>query len=155
MFAVQALIVEKHETRQMAPKAHAIGPRSLDIHRQAGLDIFKLRAAGALRQDSLSVGMVTTLAGEELQSFPYERMDADVPDFTPEMFHNVPQPEVEKQLRDQIEGLVEIRRGHSFVRCTSTEDGSVITVVENRSSGELYAIRSTHIIACDGAKSRV
>lgn len=94
------------------------------------------------------------MAGEELRSYPYERMDADVLDSTPEMFHNVTQPVTEEHIADRLKGHVEIRKGHSFVSCRNNDDG-VKTVIENRSTGELYAIQSKYLVACDGAKSKV
>lgn len=81
-------------------------------------------------------------------------MDVDVLDDTPEMFHNVPQPAVEQVIADTIQGRVEIRKHHSFVSCME-DDMGVLCTIEDRSTGELYIIRSKFMIACDGAKSKV
>lgn len=81
-------------------------------------------------------------------------MDVGVLDSTPEMLHNVPQPELEKLLASGLEGQVEIRKGHSFVSCVNDND-VVTTVIEDRLNGEQYFIQSKHLIACDGAKSKV
>lgn len=34
-------------------------------------------------------------------------------------------------------------------------DDYVLTTVEDRSSGREYVVKSTHVVACDGAKSAV
>jgi 2-polyprenyl-6-methoxyphenol hydroxylase-like FAD-dependent oxidoreductase len=81
-------------------------------------------------------------------------MDVEVLDDTPEMFHNVPQPALEDLVTKTVEHSVEIRKSHSFVSLVQ-KDSSVISAIENRLTGELYAIRSEYVIACDGAKSKV
>lgn len=154
IFLVKSLIVEKYTTRLTAPKAHAVGPRSFDILKQSGIDIPRLRAAGTKRDESQLVSLVNTLAGVELQNYPYERMDVDVLDATPEMFHNISQPVTENHIAEQLEGVVEIRKGHQFMSCANDDEG-VTSVLRDRGTGEHYAIRSKYLIGCDGAKSSV
>lgn len=137
-----------------APKAHAIGPRSFDILRQFGFDIPQIRREGTPRESGRWVNFVTTLAGEKLGELPYERMDVEVLDHTPEMFHNVTQPAVEHIIAGTLNGSVEVRKNHSFVSCKEDESG-VRCTIEDRSTGELYQIKSRFAIACDGAKSKV
>ncbi|KAH8660418.1 3-propionate hydroxylase [Xylariales sp. PMI_506] len=151
---VKSLIIERHATRLTAPKAHALGPRSLEILRQYGFDVPKIRQHGTPRDSGRWVHFVTTLAGEKLGELPYERMDAEVLEHTPEMFHNVPQPAVEHIIAESLAGSVEIRRNHSFVSCTQDESG-VYSVIEDRETGQHYTIKSTYVVACDGAKSKV
>ena len=151
---VKSLIIERHATRLTAPKAHAIGPRSFDILRQYGFNIPEIREQGTPRESGRWVNFVTTLAGESLGQLPYERMDVEVLDDTPEMFHNVPQPAVEQLIADTLTGAVETRKNHSFVSCKEDESGVACTV-EDRTTGEMYQIKSKFLIACDGAKSRV
>ncbi|KAH7146880.1 3-propionate hydroxylase [Dactylonectria estremocensis] len=151
---VKTLIIERYAQRLTAPKAHAVGPRALEIFRQAGVDIPELRRQGTKRSEGRSVSIVTSLVGEELRNYPYERTDSDVLDLTPEMLHNVPQPNTEQLLAKQLGSTVELRKGHSFVRC-SNAPSHVDTVIEDRTTGEFYTIRSKHVLACDGARSKV
>jgi 2-polyprenyl-6-methoxyphenol hydroxylase-like FAD-dependent oxidoreductase len=81
-------------------------------------------------------------------------MDVEVLDDTPEMFHNVPQPVVEEIIAETLKGSVGIRKNHSFVSCTEDKNG-VRCTVEDRTTGEMYQIKSRFAIACDGAKSKV
>ncbi|KAF4415062.1 3-propionate hydroxylase [Fusarium acutatum] len=153
---VKTLIVERYPERLGAPKAHALSPRSLEICRQFGLDIDHIRSLGTPRDDAYWVNFLTTLSGQVVGQLPYERMDKDVLDFTPEMIHNIPQPDFEEYLAEKLssEDLVDIRKGVSFVSLSQTKD-SVTTIVEERATGQLYRVRSKYVIACDGAKSKV
>jgi len=153
---IQTLIIERYPQRLGAPKAHALSPRSLEICRQFGLDLEHIRSLGAQRDDAYWVNFLTTLSGEVVGRLPYERMDADVLDYTPEMIHNISQPDFEQYVAEEISELenVEIRKGVSFVSLQDESD-SVTTTVEERATGRIYSIRSKFVIACDGARSKV
>ncbi|BAE62430.1 unnamed protein product [Aspergillus oryzae RIB40] len=115
---VRSLIVERYPTRLDAPKAHALSPRSLELCRQFGLDVNKIRNIGAAREDAHWVNFVTSLSGKLVGRLPYERMDAEVLNDTPTMIHNIPQPEFEDLIARELPNhdLVEVRKNHSFVR---------------------------------------
>jgi 2-polyprenyl-6-methoxyphenol hydroxylase-like FAD-dependent oxidoreductase len=155
---VPNMIVERYPQRLGAPKAHALSPRSLEICRQANLDVKKIRSLGTQRRDAYTVNFVRSLSGERVGYLPYERMDPAVLDATPEMIHNIPQPDYEQFMTEQLIGnqYTEIRKGVSFVSLSQNESkGEVTTVVEERDSGRQYAVVSRHVIACDGARSKV
>ncbi|PHH89955.1 hypothetical protein CDD83_4871 [Cordyceps sp. RAO-2017] len=83
-------------------------------------------------------------------------MDKEVLDSTPEVIHNIPQPAFEDFIARQLEhdSNVEIRKGVAFV--SSEQEGDyVISHVEDRSTKARWSCRSKHVIACDGARSRV
>lgn len=153
---VQTLIVERYPQRLGAPKAHALSPRSLEICRQFGLDLEHIRSLGAQRDDAYWVNFLTTLSGDVVGRLPYERMDVGVLDYTPEMIHNISQPDFEQYVSEELSKLdnVEVRKGVSFVSLQDHGD-SVTTTVEERASGRLYTLKSKFVIACDGAKSKV
>lgn len=83
--AVPCLVIERYATSLRAPKAHALSPRTLEIARQFGLDTAALRRLGTKREDAFWVNFVTTLAGEHVGRLPYERMDVEVLEDTPEV----------------------------------------------------------------------
>ncbi|KAK5135335.1 hypothetical protein LTR08_005439 [Meristemomyces frigidus] len=153
---VPSLVIEKYPERLAAPKAHALSPRSLEICRQFGLDTRALRSIGTPRDDACWVNFVTNLSGERIGFLPYERMDAGVLDDTPEMLHNIPQPDFEQFVATELSQIpsVEIRKGVAFVSCQQTDAG-VVTTVEERSSGRRHEVRSSYVVGCDGAKSAV
>ena len=155
---MQCLVIEQYPSRLAAPKAHAVCPRSFEIFRQFGLDTKKIRSLGSTRNDAYWVNFVTSLSGERIGRLEYERMDPSVLDATPEMIHNIPQPELEQTFANEIakSGLVEIRKGHSFFSvnqyCRSEQ---VSTLVKEGSSGKEYEVTSRFVIGCDGRKSKV
>ncbi|KUJ14152.1 3-propionate hydroxylase [Mollisia scopiformis] len=153
---VKSLIIERYPTRLAAPKAHALSPRTLEICRQFDLDVNEIRRLGTNRDDAYWVNFVTSLTGKYVGSLPYERMDAEVLEQTPTMIHNIPQPAFEQFVAARLkrDGKVEVRKNHSFTSCTQIGD-KVFTRVEDRSLNRTYEIRSRHVIACDGAKSKV
>ncbi|KAH8883509.1 hypothetical protein GQ53DRAFT_882741 [Thozetella sp. PMI_491] len=132
---VQSLLIEKYPERLAAPKAHALCPRTLEICRQFGLDTVAMRKLGSPREDAFYVNFVTNLTGERIGLLPYERMDPAVLDATPEMIHNIPQPDFENFVAKELanDANVEIRKGVAFVSCEETKDG-VISTVEERST---------------------
>lgn len=153
---VKSLIIERYPTRLAAPKAHALSPRSLETCRQFGIDVNEIRNLGTKRADAYWVNFVTSLTGVHVGDLPYERMDREVLDDTPTMIHNIPQPTFEELIAKYLERdeEFEIRKNHSFVSCKQFSD-TVITTVEDRGAKREYKIRSNHVIACDGAKSKV
>lgn len=150
------LLVERYPERLGAPKAHALSPRSMEISRQFGLDTEHIRNLGTRREDAYWVNFLTTLSGEVLGQFPYERIDVGVLEFTPEMIHNIPQPDFEQYVAEELahQSNSDVRKGVSFVSLQQHGD-SVTTVVEERTTGHLYTVRSRFVIACDGARSKV
>ncbi|KAI6780267.1 FAD binding domain-containing protein [Emericellopsis cladophorae] len=155
-FGVRSLLVEKYPERLAAPKAHALSPRSLEICRQFGLDTNAMRKLGSPRGDSYWVNFLTNLSGERIGLLPYERMDKEVLDCTPEMIHNIPQPDFEKFVADALESdpNVEIRKGVAFVSCEERAD-EVFSTVEERSTKNRWQVKSRHVVACDGTRSQV
>ncbi|OLN87753.1 2,4-dichlorophenol 6-monooxygenase [Colletotrichum chlorophyti] len=153
---VRSLLVEKYAERLAAPKAHALCPRTLEICRQYGLDTKAIRQLGSPRDDACWVNFLTNLSGETIGYLPYERMDAQVLESTPEMIHNIPQPEFENYLSDQLanDANVQICKGVGFVSCEQIGD-RILSTVEESVTQKRWTIVSRHVIGCDGAKSQV
>ena len=78
-------MVERYPERLGAPKAHALSPRSLELLRQCHLDVKRLRQLGTRRRDAFWVNFLTNLSGQQVGVLPYERMDVDVLNDTPEV----------------------------------------------------------------------
>jgi len=151
------MIVERYPERLGAPKAHALSPRSLEICRQFHLDVRQIRSMGTARNDAYWVNFITNLSGERVGVLPYERMDKEVLDDTPEMIHNIPQPDYEDFLAKRLanDPNVSIRKGVSFVSAKQVSSECVITTVEERATQRYFQIKSRHVVACDGARSKV
>ncbi|KAJ5281401.1 hypothetical protein N7478_006773 [Penicillium angulare] len=153
---IRSLVVERYASRLAAPKAHALSPRSLEICRQAGLDVNEIRKIGSPREEAYWVNFITSLSGKHVGRLPYERMDPGVLNDTPAMIHNIAQPAFEELIAKKLSTnkLVEIRKNHSFVSLEQG-DGFVMTTIEDRATQTTYNVTSQHVVACDGAKSAV
>ena len=82
---VQCLVIERFRKEVESPEAHALSPRSLEIARQFGLDVKHMRSLGTSREDAYWVNFCSSLGGEHLGRFRYERMDKEVLEVTPEV----------------------------------------------------------------------
>lgn len=100
-----------------------------------------MRKLGSPRSDAFWVNFVTNLSGERIGVLPYERMDVGVLDATPEMIHNIPQPDFEAFVASGLKDdpNVEIRKGVAFVASLQTE-GNVSMIVEERSTGAQWTV---------------
>ncbi|OCT49141.1 3-(3-hydroxy-phenyl)propionate hydroxylase [Cladophialophora carrionii] len=150
---VRCLVVERFPERLGAPKAHALSPRSLELLRQFHLDVKKIRQLGTRRRDAFWVNFLTNLSGQQVGVLPYERMDVDVLEDTPEMkmILNIPQPVFEEFVTD----VVVKDPGAENLLLTSQDLDGVTTTVEERATGLRFQVRSKYLIACDGARSKV
>lgn len=153
---VRTFIAEKYPSRLAAPKAHALSPRSLEICRQFGIDTAALRCLGTSREKAQWVNFCDTLSGEEIGRLPYERMDVNVLQATPEMIHNIPQPAFESYIADLLakDPNSTIQKGLAFSSCEQDDEG-VTSILYERATGRRWTIRSRHLVACDGARSTV
>ena len=153
-FGVKTIIVERLTERSFAPKAHAMNPRSLEICRALGLDFDKIKTAALPREDGGEVFFLPRLDAPILGRVPYERQDDGAYDITPTPLINIPQPDFEEILFEEVEKceLIKLRRGHTWVSAQETQDGVVSTIKTQDGS---YSIESPYVIAADGAGSPV
>lgn len=151
-------MAEKYPSRARlaAPKARALSPRSPEIRRRFGVDTAALRRISTPREDAEWINFLGTLSVEQIGRLPYECLDVDVLQATPEMLHNIPRPELESYV---AEGLANdpkktIRKGLAFTSYEQDDHG-VTSTLHECSIGREWTVRSHHLIACDGAKSIV
>jgi 2,4-dichlorophenol 6-monooxygenase len=147
-------VVERRATPQPAPAAHVVNART-EILRAAGVDMGHRRTP----QDPADAGRVywmTTLAGQELGSLPYERQGDDVLALTPTPLRNLSQHRLEPILAATLRSTanVELTYGHEWVDAAQDADG-VTSRVRDAATGAVSEIRSRWLIAADGATSPV
>lgn len=113
---VRSLVVERHPEGTDAPKAHALSLRSLEMSPiRAG---YGSHSQPEYPKRRCTLGKLPGYSsGIPLGRLPYERMDVEVLDATPEMVQNIPQPDREQYISEELskQSLVEIRKGISFV----------------------------------------
>ncbi|KAF4926874.1 FAD-dependent monooxygenase apdD [Colletotrichum viniferum] len=154
---IPSIIITRYPTRLGQPKAHAVNPKSLEIMRQAGLDINKLRSLGSTPKDSFWVRFNSGLAAQELGKLPYERQDDTVKDVTPEPLFNVAQPVLEAFIQEAVllSGMVSIYPSWDWEDVEFGE-GKLTSLIASRSDpSTTVKITSEYVVGADGADSIV
>jgi 2-polyprenyl-6-methoxyphenol hydroxylase-like FAD-dependent oxidoreductase len=153
---IESLVVDRRDGPHRAPQAHVVNPRSLEIFRQMGVDVEKLRSRATRREDGSRVRWMTRLDGEELGSLPYERQGDESLAFTPTPLLNLSQHLLEPILLDaaRAERRTAVRYEQQW-EALEQDEGSVTCRIRDLASDDLYAVRSRYVLAADGASSRV
>ncbi len=150
------LIVDRRDGPIRHPAAHAINARTLEIFRQAGLDMAAIDAVAADPADAGHVNFVTRLDGQLIGRLPYERQGPECLDHTPTPLRNISQHRLEPILAEAAAASVEadLRYGLDWVSSTQDDQG-VTSTLRDVTTGEQIEVRSRYLLAADGARSRI
>jgi len=153
---IGTLIAERYQGRLDAPKAHALNSRTLEICHAAGLPMDEIHARATRSDEGAYVRFMTSVTGDELGAIPYERQDDAVRALTPWPLINIAQPDFESVAEEGLKGAahVELRRELEWLGYDETAD-AVISRLHDHATGEDIKVRSTYLIAADGAGSTV
>lgn len=154
---VHTLLVERHPSTTLHPRARGMNIRTMEIFRSVGL-ADSLRAAGATLDLARFTLVVDTLAGEERQrilpqgnasNYDYARL------VSPEEWCLCAQDELEPQLlqKARAQGSA-IRFSTELVSFEQDATGVTAQIVE-RETGTRRTVRASYMVAADGANSRV
>lgn len=163
-FGVPHLLVERHASTSILPKAHYLNQRTMEIYRQhrvadaiyevgAPIECFgqirwmtSLGGDGPL--DRKEIHRMDAFGGHTLR----ERYEAD----SPVLATNYPQLRLEPLLRREAEKRAPeaIRYHHELLDWQQTESGITANVL-NRDSDETFTVRARYLIGADGGKSIV
>lgn len=152
----RCLVVERRDGPLRHPAAHVVNARTLEIFRQAGLDMDAIHAVAKDPVDAGHVNFLTRLDGELIGRLPFERQGSDCLDLTPTPLRNISQHHLEPILSAAVEAdeHAELRYGTVWESSAQDDDG-VTTIVRDLDSGDVTEIRSRYILAADGAASDV
>ncbi|KAH0433363.1 FAD binding domain-containing protein [Colletotrichum camelliae] len=154
---IPSIIITRYPSRLGQPKAHAINPRSLEIMRQAGLDIKKMRSLGSATKDSFWVRFNLGMAAQELGKLPYELQDDAVKDVTPEPLFNIAQPALEAFLQEAVllSGMVSIYSSWNWEDVEFKEEKPVSFIRSRSDASTTVKVASEYVVGADGAESVV
>ncbi len=150
------LVVERRDGPQRHPAAHVVNARTLEIFRQAGLDMAAIDSVAKDPADAGHVNFVTRLDGRLIGRLPFERQGEECLALTPTPLRNISQHRLEPILAAEVSATpgVELRYGSEW-RSAEVDGSGVTSVVVDASTGEQIVVRSRYLIAADGAGSRI
>ena len=152
----RCLVVERRDGPQPNPSAHVVNARTLEIFRQAGFDMAAIAGIAKPPADAGHVNFVTRLNGELIGRLPFERQGDECLAHTPTPLRNISQHRLEPLMAAEIRDLpgVELRYGTEWVSSTQDADG-VTSVIRDVATGATTVVRSSYLLAADGAGSAV
>ncbi|MFE9255817.1 FAD-dependent oxidoreductase [Streptomyces sp. NPDC006879] len=153
---VKVVLVERHVSTSIHPRAWGWYPRTLELFRASGVEEDILAAAagyaGHRRQAT-----VESLAGAELKSAMLPE-PGDLSSLTPSRQISLGQDRMEPIVRAGAEAAGADLRFHTelvhFER-PAGEDGPVLATVKDRGSGRERTVRARWLVAADGGRSPV
>ncbi len=150
------LVVERRDGPQRRPAAHVVNARTLEILRQAGFDMDAVAAIAKDPADTGHVSFVTTLAGDLIGRLPFERQGDECLAHTPTPLRNISQHRLEPLMVTEVAASpgVDLRYATEWVSSTQDDHG-VTSVVRDTVTGAETVVRSSYLLACDGAGSGV
>jgi len=152
---IRSLLVERHPSTALTPKARGINARTMEVFRQSGIDA-AVRAAGLAEGGTGLIVWAETLAGREIERRVPGRAVAKNMAMTPVKNCLCAQDDLEPVIRRYAEaaGPGELRFNTEMVSFTDQPDG-VTGMLRDRVSGAETPFTARYLIAAEGAQSRV
>ena len=153
---IPTLVVDRRDGPQRHPAAHVVNARTLEIFRQAGVDMEAIAAVSMSPTEGGHVNFTTRLNGELIGRLPFEQQGDEVLAITPTPLRNIAQHRLEPILLDAVrqQPSVEVRYSTTWVSADVDDEG-VASTLRDDATGQSVEIRSTYLLGADGAASRV
>lgn len=150
------LVIERRDGPQRSPAAHVVNARTLEIFRQAGIDMTAIADIAQDPSDAGHVNFVTRLNGRLIGRLPFERQGDEILELTPHPLRNISQHRLEPLLADAVRAsdTADLRYNVEWLSAAQTED-RVTSIVRNVVTGDESVITSRYLLAADGAGSTV
>jgi 2-polyprenyl-6-methoxyphenol hydroxylase-like FAD-dependent oxidoreductase len=152
---VRSLMVERHPSTAITPKARGINARTMEVFRQSGIDA-AVRAAGLAEGGTGLIVWTETLAGNEIERRVPGRALPKNMAITPVKNCLCAQDDLEPVIRRYAEAaeLGELRFNTELTSFTQETTG-VSGILTDRISGQQTPFRARYLISAEGAQSRV
>jgi 2-polyprenyl-6-methoxyphenol hydroxylase-like FAD-dependent oxidoreductase len=152
---VRSLMVERHPSTALTPKARGINARTMEVFRQCGIDD-AVRAAGLAEGGTGLIVWTETLAGREIERRVPGRAVAKNMAVTPGKNCLCAQDDLEPVIRRYAEaaGPGALRFNTELTSFSQRPDGVTGTLTD-RITGEETSFTARYLIAAEGAQSRV
>src|ERR1700761_3458993 len=152
---VRSLLVERHPSTAITPKARGINARTMEVFRQSGIDA-AVRAAGLAEGGTGLIVWTETLAGNEIErGVPARALPKNMA-ITPVKNCLCAQDDLEPVIRRFAEaaGPGELRFNTEMTSFVQTADG-ITGVLTDRITGAETPFTARYLISAEGAQSRV
>jgi len=161
-FGVDHLVVERHPGTAIAPKAHIINPRTIEIFAQHGFaeDVYE---HGSPRATNATTRFFTSLGGDQpwdrqnfhtIDSWSGNSLESYYRTLTPYLHGNWQQNRLEPVLRAHAEerNAGGVRFNHQLTHL-SQDDAAAMATVRDRDTDRTLEVRAQYVIAADGGKT--
>ena len=153
---VPSMLVERHTSTSLYPKARLINTRTMEIFRQCGLEQ-TLREISLPPEETRHAIWARTLLGEELQRRTFDTLSPDLSEGVSPTFGSTTSQEVLEPILlrcAQQFKLGQVCFGTELT--TFVQDGTgIIATLIDREKGEQVQVRAQYLVGADGAHSRV
>ncbi|GAA1584978.1 FAD-dependent oxidoreductase [Kribbella hippodromi] len=151
---LRPLLVERHPTTAIMPKARAFNPRSLEIYRSAGLED-EIRNHTSLLAGFPEMIGAETLAGGERFRFDLLAQVRPQAGLSPTDWALIDQDDLERVLRAEAERLgADVRFSTELVDLEEQDDGVLATLRDLTEQHE-YTVFADYLVAADGNRAGV
>jgi putative polyketide hydroxylase len=152
---VRSLLVERHPSTALTPKARGINARTMEIFRQCGIDA-AVREAGLAEGRLGLIVWTETLAGKEIERRVPGRATPKNMAVTPVKNCLCAQDDLEPVIRRFAEAAGPgTLRFNTELTSFSQRPGAVTGLLTDRMTGEETPFTARYLIAAEGAQSRV
>lgn len=153
-YGIPSLLVERHASTSIYPRATGVSTRTMELFRQWGLDR-RVRAAGFELEDS-AARVSLTLAQPELARLPLFPQAHEALAVSPVTPWACPQDALEPVLLEYARSYSEAQVVFGTELTSLEQDGEgVSATIIDRMTGSTTLVRARYIVAADGAHSRV
>jgi putative polyketide hydroxylase len=152
---VRSLLVERHPSTALTPKARGINARTMEVFRQCGIDA-AIRDAGLPEGRMGLIVWTETLAGKEIERRVPGRATAKNMAATPLKNCLCAQDDLEPVIRRFAESAEPATlRFNTELTSFGQRPGAVTGMLTDRTTGEETPFTARYLIAAEGAQSRV
>src|SRR5450432_1298845 len=152
---VRSLLVERHPSTALTPKARGINARTMEVFRQGGIDA-AIREAGLAEGRLGLIVWTETLAGREIERRVPGRASQKNMAATPVKNCLCAQDDLEPVIRRFAESTEPgMLRFNTELTSFSQEADAVVGMLTDRTTGDETPFTARYLIAAEGAQSRV
>ncbi|TMR95820.1 FAD-dependent monooxygenase [Nonomuraea basaltis] len=150
---IPVMLVERHQSTSIQPKAFGVGPRAVELLRPVPGIEEALSDIWAGVGDNMRIAIAKDLADPDPHMIISDEREelAFLATLTPTVIVGAPQAEIERVLRHHAEELgADLRFGTELVSLEQDEDGVTARI---RTAGGERLVRADYVVAADGYRS--